>query len=370
MVAERVVLRGVEHLEQRGRGIAAEATGLQLVDLVDQQHRVHRARLGQRAHDATGPRPDVGTPVTADLGLVTHTTDGDAHERTAERARDRLTERRLADTRRTDEHEDRTGTASADAAESALAAQHAHREELEDALLHLVEAFVVGVEHRARLAEVAVLVGELAPRQLEHRVEPVADPRVLGVLLTHALEPVELLVDRGAHRVGQRQVGELGAVLRDGVVVALAELLADRVHLAAQQHLALLLVEVVAHLGADLVLQLEVGEHLARPRDRELEARLDVDRLEQLDALLHREVGRVRGRVGQRAGLVDTGEHVGDAARAAVLEHALDRRRGTRAPARGRARRRRARRRARPGRAARPRRPARRCRCGRGRCRG
>ena len=110
-----------------------------------------------------------------------------------------------------------------------------------------------------------VLVGVLAPRQVEHRVEPVADPRVLGALRAHALEPVELLVDRVAHRVGQRQVGELGAVLRDGVVVAVAELLADRVHLAPQQHLALLLVEVVAHLGADLVLQLEVGEHLARP---------------------------------------------------------------------------------------------------------
>ena len=107
VVAERVVLRGVEHLEQRRRGIAAEATGLQLVDLVDEQHGVHRARLGQRAHDATGPRTDVGTPVTTDLGLVAHAADRDAHERTAERARDRLAERRLADTRRADEHEDR-----------------------------------------------------------------------------------------------------------------------------------------------------------------------------------------------------------------------------------------------------------------------
>ena len=53
VVAERVVLRGVEHLQQRRRGIAAPAAGLQLVDLVDQQHRVHRAGFGERAHDAT-----------------------------------------------------------------------------------------------------------------------------------------------------------------------------------------------------------------------------------------------------------------------------------------------------------------------------
>ena len=116
VVAERVVLRGVEHLEQRGRGITTEATGLQLVDLVDEQDGVHRTRFGQRADDATGPRTDVGTPVTADLRFVAHTADGDAHERPTERTRDRLTERRLADTRRTDEHEDRAGTAPADAA--------------------------------------------------------------------------------------------------------------------------------------------------------------------------------------------------------------------------------------------------------------
>ena len=92
VIAERVVLRGVEDLEQRRRGIATEATGLQLVDLVDEQHRVHRARVGQRTDDATGPRSDVGTPVTTDLCFVAHTTDGDTHERTAERTRDRLTE--------------------------------------------------------------------------------------------------------------------------------------------------------------------------------------------------------------------------------------------------------------------------------------
>ena len=123
---------------------------------------------------------------------------------------------------------------------------------------------------------------------------------------------------------GRSVLGQLGAVLGDDVVVAFAQLLADRVHLAAQQHLALLLVEAVGDLVADLVLQLEVGERLARPPERELEARLDVDRLQQLDALLHRQVGRVRRRVGELARVVDAGEHVGDAARAAVLEDRLD----------------------------------------------
>ena len=164
----------------------------------------------------------------------------------------------------------------------------------------------------------------LAPRQFDDRVEPVAHPRLFGVLLTHALEPVELLVDREQHRVGQRLLRDLRAVLGDDVVVAVAQLLADLVELAAQQQLALLLVEIVGDVGADLVLQLEVGERLPHPREDQLEARLDVDRLEQLDALLHRQLGRVRGGVGQLTGIVDAGEHVGDAARAAVFEDRLD----------------------------------------------
>ena len=48
MIAERVVLRRVEDLEQRARGITRPATGLQLVDLVDQDDGVHRLRFGQR----------------------------------------------------------------------------------------------------------------------------------------------------------------------------------------------------------------------------------------------------------------------------------------------------------------------------------
>ncbi len=183
---------------------------------------------------------------------------------------------------------------------------------------------MVRVEHAARLAEVGVLVRVLAPWEVEHGVEPVAHPRLLRVLRTHSLEAVELLVDGDAHRVGQLLFGSPGPVLRDGVLLGVAELLADGVHLAAQEQLALLLVEVVADLGADLLLQLEVGQHLPRPGQRELQAQLDVDRLEELDPLLDREIGRVRGGVRELTGVVDPCQHVGDPARAAVLENGLD----------------------------------------------
>ena len=56
VVAERVVLRRVEHLEQRGRRVAPPV-GAELVDLVEQDDRVHRPGLLERADDATGRAP-------------------------------------------------------------------------------------------------------------------------------------------------------------------------------------------------------------------------------------------------------------------------------------------------------------------------
>jgi hypothetical protein len=56
VVAEAVVLRRVEHLEQRRGGVAAPV-GADLVDLVEQDHRVHRAGVAQRAHQPPGSAP-------------------------------------------------------------------------------------------------------------------------------------------------------------------------------------------------------------------------------------------------------------------------------------------------------------------------
>jgi hypothetical protein len=96
VVAERVVLRRVEHLEQRGRRIAAPV-GAELVDLVEQDHRVHRPGVAERAHQPARQRADVRAAVAADLGLVAHAAERHAHELAAERAGDRLADRGLAD---------------------------------------------------------------------------------------------------------------------------------------------------------------------------------------------------------------------------------------------------------------------------------
>ena len=91
MVAEGAVLLRVEHLEHRARRIPAEV-GAHLVDLVDEQHRVQRLRVAQRADDRSRHRADVRATVAPDLGLVAHAADGEPDELPLERARDRLAE--------------------------------------------------------------------------------------------------------------------------------------------------------------------------------------------------------------------------------------------------------------------------------------
>ena len=112
--------------------------------------------------------------MTTDLGLVAHTPEGDPHETSPHGASDRLTETGLADAGRADERDDRalaphgplgrlptgpightgptgltvTGHAGR-AVEAAFAAQLADGEVLDDALLDVLEAMVIGVEHDA-----------------------------------------------------------------------------------------------------------------------------------------------------------------------------------------------------------------------------
>src|SRR3546814_19167507 len=79
MILELAILFGVENLEQRRRRIAAEILA-ELVDLVEQEQRVHRAGLFEVRHDLARQRADVSTAVAADFGLVEHPADRLANE--------------------------------------------------------------------------------------------------------------------------------------------------------------------------------------------------------------------------------------------------------------------------------------------------
>src|SRR5207342_1774929 len=116
----------------------------------------------------------------------------DPDELPAEGARDALAERRLADTGRSDQREDRARTASGRLAQSALLAELPDRQVLQDPILHVLQALVIGVEHDPRLRDVEVVVRADAPRDLDHPVEVRADPALLGRLLRGPLQTAQL----------------------------------------------------------------------------------------------------------------------------------------------------------------------------------
>ena len=111
-----------------------------------------------------------------------------------------------------------------------------------------------------------------------------------------------------AHVLRQRQRVEPLAQLVDlGLLgVALAELALDRLQLLAQEVLALALLHLRLHLRLDLRAELEHLQLAAQDRGDLAQALLDVDRLEDLLALLGRDrAHRRRDEVRERARVVD-----------------------------------------------------------------
>ena len=181
------------------------------------------------------------------------------------------------------------------------APQLADREVLGDTPLHVIEAFVVGVEHLARVRRIEPLLGSLGPRHRQQPVEIGADHGGLGVRIAHPLETGQLALGLLPHRVRHAGVGNLLPVFVGDRAVVFAELLADRVHLPAQEVLALLLLRAVLDVVADALAHLQLGEPIALQLQRQRQPLDDVERLEQLQLLLEVQVGGVAGGVGQRA---------------------------------------------------------------------
>ena len=141
MVAEGHILLRVQHLEQRRRRVAVERVAPELVNLVEHDDAVIRARLADGLHDEPREGANVRAPVAAHLRLRVHAAQGDALEVAAERRGDRLAERRLSDP---------WGALHAEYGSLGVATELADGEELEDALLDLLHPEVILLQLRAR----------------------------------------------------------------------------------------------------------------------------------------------------------------------------------------------------------------------------
>ena len=293
-----MVLLGVEHLEERRRRVAPEVHR-HLVDLVEEEDGVHGPRLLHELDDLAGERADVRAPVAADLGLVAHAAERQAHELAVQGLRDALRERRLADAGRAREAQDRA---------LRLRDELPDGEELEDALLDLLEPVVVLVQDLLGALDVPHLARRLLPGHRHEPVDVVARDGRLGGHVRHRLEPLEL-GERLLLRV-LRHPGllDLGPQLLDlvGLVVLPAELLVDRLDLLVEVVLLLgplhLLLDLVVDPAIDVdLLDLDLEQVLEL-----LEALERVHGLEERLLLRSRDGGREvpREHVAERVGVV------------------------------------------------------------------
>ncbi len=239
MVYERIVLRRVQHLEQRGRWVALEGDA-ELVDLVEQKHRVLGTRLLHALDDAPGHGTDVGAPVAADVGLVARATERDADVLPPHGPCDGLGNRGLADPGWTHEQQDgalgdlvvflprqplrlRCGRAARRLGGSDIhwsrwrfavgtayrrrgarlgllslagrLAQLPYRQELEHPVLYVLQSVVVLFQDAGSLPEIEMILGSDVPWQLRDVLEVGPDDLRFHGLPADSLEPGQLPID-------------------------------------------------------------------------------------------------------------------------------------------------------------------------------
>ncbi len=303
VIGEGVVLLGVEDLEQGRRRVAPEV-GRHLVDLVQQEDGVDGAGGLHALDDAAREAADVGAAVAADLGLVAHPAQAHAHELPVEAAGDGLAEAGLADPRRTNQAEDGRLVVG----RFHVLGELPDGEELQDALLGLLEGVMVLVEHRLAVEDVEVLLVHLAPGQVDEGVEVRADDGGLGRAARHLVQPVDLLEGPLLGVIGHVLGLDLAAEVVGLAFLAGTELLLDGLHLLAQVVLTLVRVHLLLDAGADLLLRVEAFEVAREEAEDQLEA---LDR----HGLLERRLlvgdlprGELRHDVGQRTGLLHGAE--------------------------------------------------------------
>src|SRR5262249_15561227 len=186
----------------------------------------------------------VGAAVAADFRLVAYAAERDAVVTATHRTRDGSTERGLTDARRSDEAQDGS---------LLVCPKLANGDVFDDPLFHLLETEVIFIEATAAVGGVELVRRRLVPRDIGKPLEVGARDVVLGGLLLHPRKTAELLFGDLLGVLGELRLTNALAKLLDIVLIRLAELLADALHLLSQNELALVLAFVGDH-GRDLAL--------------------------------------------------------------------------------------------------------------------
>ena len=229
VVAERTVLLAVQHLQQRGGGVAPHVAG-QLVDLVQHQQRIHGARSAQRLDDTSRHGADVRFPVSPDVGLVTHAAQTEPRALAVHSPRHGHGHGGLAHAGRPHQAQDLP---------LGVRIQLPHGDELQHPFLHLVQPVVLLVQYFPRLRHVRPLTGGLVPRQLQAHVQIVPYHRRLGAAEGLLGQPLHLFCQLFMYLVRQVRSLDPGGIFLYLLVAVIAQLVLQHLHLLPQDHVLL-----------------------------------------------------------------------------------------------------------------------------------
>ena len=297
VVEEVDVLLRVQGFQQCRRRVALEALA-HLVDFVEHDHRVHHLDVLERLHQLARLGTDVGAAVALDFGLVAHAADAEAIERSAQGLGDGLADAGLAHARRTDQQHD--GTAD-------FTFVGAHGKEFDDARLDVIQTGVVLVEHLACMLEIQLVLAVDTPWQGSGPVQIVACDGVLGRTGFQNRQFLHFLVDALLRRGRQGLVLQALLELLDvgtAIVLGQAQLLLDDLELFLEEELALVLADLLVHLGGDFFLQTRDFDFLAQHRQDFFHASQHRHAVEHALQLVARGRGERGGEVGQRRWIV------------------------------------------------------------------
>ena len=292
------VLLRVEHLQQRRGRIAAEILS-QLVDLVEQEQRVAGAGLAQVGHDLARQRADIGAPVAPDLGLVAHAAQRLAHEFAPTGLGDALAQRGLAHARRANEAQDRA---------LQLFRAGLHRQIFDNAVLHLVQRVMIGIQHGLRGRNILLQLAALAPRQPQQHIEIIAHNGRLGAHRLHGFQLLHLGLGLGARLFRQlgldNFLGQLGQLIALAILAA-AQFALNGLELLVEVIFALGLFHLALHAATDAALHLQHAQLTFHEAEYQLQALHRVSFAQQ--GLLVGHLGTNMGchGVSQTAGVLD-----------------------------------------------------------------
>ena len=196
VIHEFLVLFGVEHFEQRRSRVAAKIC-TDLIDFVEQKHRIVRAAFLDSAHDPSRYRTDVRSPVPADFRFVAHAAERHVCKLAVHRPRNRTRNRRFPDAGRPYQAQNRT-LLNFD--------KRQHSQILQDAFLDFIQSVMVFFENGVRRLDIDVALGGFVPGQIQDPFHIRADDARLRHVRGHFREAPDFLFDLLRHLLGQFQL--------------------------------------------------------------------------------------------------------------------------------------------------------------------